>query len=90
MDTILQGFSTYYGLDWMSMALGVYGWYLITNRNAAGFASNFCASLCSVVVAVMSGQYGFVVANLIFMGIAIRGYWAWSRLVGTPEIQAAE
>lgn len=79
MSEVFQSFFAYYGLDWMTMILGLWGGYLLTQKNSAGFAFNFIASFCAFAVALMSGQYGFIVYNFIFMGIALKGYRGWSK-----------
>ncbi len=79
MDALLSSLSTYFGLDWLTMFLGLWGSYLITKRQAAGFAIGFCGSLAALAVAMISGQYGFIVYNTISMAIACKGYLGWSR-----------
>lgn len=90
MNTVFQELFAYYGLDWLTMVFGLWGGYLLTCRNPIGFAMNFVAGLCAFAVAVLSGQYGFIVYNFIFMGIALKGYWGWGRSEDSPQIQAAE
>ncbi|MDD3020293.1 MAG: hypothetical protein PHX61_04840 [Alphaproteobacteria bacterium] len=79
MTEFFQNIFAYYGLDWLTMFLGLWGSYLITKRRAVGFAMLFCSSLAALAVAMMSGQYGFIAYNTISMAIACKGYLGWSR-----------
>ncbi|HNQ92785.1 MAG TPA: nicotinamide mononucleotide transporter [Alphaproteobacteria bacterium] len=90
MGTVFQDIFAYYGLDWLTMVFGLSGGYLVANQNPVGFVVNFVASICALIVAIMSSQYGFIVANIFFMGIAMKGYWGWSKPAEQPQIQAAE
>lgn len=67
----------YYGLDWMALLFGVTGSWLIGGMRREGFFFSMSACLCGFIVAFMSGQYGFVVYNLILISLSTRGYIKW-------------
>ncbi len=76
-EAFLNSFSIYYGLDWLALAAGVYGSYLMTNRNRIGFLMTGIGCLSGFAVALISGQFGFVAYNLILMGMMVRGFLLW-------------
>ena len=90
MGSVFQDIFAYYGLDWLTMVFGLWGTYLITNHKPVGFAINFVSALCAFAVASLSGQYGFIVYNFLFMMVALKGYFGWVKPEGVVQIQAAE
>ena len=70
-------FTTYYGLDWISSVLGLIGLYFVTEHNRWGFVLTAVSVLLATVVAVMAGQYGFLLANVVTLVLAVRGYRKW-------------
>lgn len=79
LEALHQSFTTYYGLDWGAMLLGMIGYFLVTNRNRFGFLISTCGCLCGFGVAMISDQYGFIVYNLILISMQARGFILWSR-----------
>lgn len=77
VEMILNSFSTYYGLDWLALVAGVCGSYLMTNRNRFGFLITGIGCLSGFAVAMISGQFGFVVYNAILLGMMVRGFLLW-------------
>ena len=77
LETLLNSFSIYYGLDWLALGTGVLGSYLLTNRNRAGFLLSGIGCLSGFAVAMISGQFGFVAYNLILIGMMVRGFLLW-------------
>lgn len=77
IETFLNSFSIYYGLDWLALAAGVLGSYLLTNRNRIGFLLSGIGCLSGFAVAIISGQFGFVAYNLILIGMMMRGFLLW-------------
>ena len=65
MEQLIESFQTYYGLDWAVLGLGLYANMLIANKKKIGFLINIIACMCGFSVAVISGQFGFVVFNCI-------------------------
>ena len=85
MADILGIFTSYYGLDWLALAFGISGSYLITNQNRMGFVLCGVGCLCGFAVAAMSAQFGFVMYNVILIAIMIRGYINLSRYQAQGE-----
>jgi nicotinamide riboside transporter PnuC len=75
MEILLQ----YYGLDWLSMILGFTGAWMITEKRPIGFLFTILSVLFALATALMANQYGFVIANIISIGIAGRGYYKWKN-----------
>lgn len=76
MDTIFEALTHYYGLDWVAMAMGLYGTFLLTRQNRLGFLLTSIACVCGLTVAVMSHQAGYIVYNFILMGMTAKAFWA--------------
>ena len=79
MESILHALTQFYGLDWATMVFGLTGAYLLTARNKMGFVFNLVACVCALSVAVISGQVGFIVYNLVFIGLMLRGFLNWNN-----------
>ncbi len=75
--TLIEIFGEYYGLDWLSVAFGLYGLHLITEHRRIGFIFTILSVTVASVIAVVAHQYGFIVANVITAYISIRGYRKW-------------
>ena len=86
MDFLFQ----YYGLDWASMILGFTGAWMITEKNANGFLFSILSVIFALMTALMANQYGFIVANVISMVIAGRGYYKWMMSERKPAIIHSE
>ena len=74
MNSIMDALTTYYGLDWLAMALGLLGMYQITLGNRIGFLFSSLACICGLLVSSISGQVGYVVYNLILMTMMSRTF----------------
>ncbi|MBN8522072.1 MAG: nicotinamide mononucleotide transporter [Alphaproteobacteria bacterium] len=77
MNDFLKALSLYYGLDWLTLLLGVSGLYLVTKKKKIGFLVSICSCCCGLFVAIVSKQYGFIVHNLVLISIMLRGYFIW-------------
>lgn len=88
LDDLLQSFTTYYGLDWGAMLLGMIGYFLVTNRNRLGFLLSMCGCLCGFGVAMISDQYGFIVYNLILISMQTRGFVLWGQKAAPVPVRA--
>lgn len=74
MSDFLEIFGRFYGLDWATLLLGVSASFLITGgRLKPGFIVNAMACVAALIVAVMSGQTGFVVYNILLFAMNMRG-----------------
>ena len=79
MNQIIESFSLYYGLDWLAFGAGLWGMYLITNKNRLGFAMSIIACLSGFAVALISSQFGFVIYNAVLITMMVRGFLNWGR-----------
>ncbi len=86
MDMLLSIFGQYYGLDWIALCCGVSGTWLLTNRNRIGFCLGALGCCAGFGAALLSGQFGFVVYNVILIAMMTRGFIRW----GGNNMQAAE
>ena len=73
----MEIFFQYYGLDWLSAIAGILGLYLVSEKKRIGFLVTAIAVLLAVIVALMAGQYGFLVANTVTLILSIRGFYRW-------------
>jgi ABC-type sulfate transport system permease subunit len=78
-DAFMNSLATYYGADWLAMFFGFSGAWLVTNKNKHGFVLTIISLCFAVTTAVIAGQFGFIMANLINMAIAVRGFVHWRR-----------
>lgn len=79
-ELLLNSFQTYYGLDWLSMLLGFYGTWLITEQNRKGFLFLIVSVILAAITAIIANQFGFIVANMINACIATRGFFKWKTI----------
>lgn len=89
-EGIIQSFQTYYGLDWAALTFGMCGCYLVTNRNRFGFLFSMTGCICGFGVAMISNQYGFIVYNIILIGLQSRGFILWGKAEHRDAVQTAE
>jgi nicotinamide riboside transporter PnuC len=73
----MELFLAYYGLDWLSSFLGLFGLYLVSEKRAIGFVFTALSVVLAAAVALMAAQYGFLVANTVTFVLAVRGYVKW-------------
>lgn len=76
-EVLIESFARYYGMDWLAMIFGFTGAWMITNKNKTGFILTLISLCFALMTALIAEQFGFVFANLISMGIAIRGFIHW-------------
>ena len=81
IETIIQSFNLYYGLDWLAFASGLAGMYLPTRKNRYGFLLSILCCISGFAVAMMSTQYGFIAYNLVLMSLMAKGYREWGQEV---------
>ena len=79
LTQLLEGFSRYYGLDYVSFILGVSGTILLTKKNEFGFLFTASSVVLASIVAVIAQQYGFLIANSVSFVLLIRGFLVWKR-----------
>lgn len=86
MSSILPVFFQYYGLDWLSVLLGLIGTYMLGEHRKEGFLLIVMSVSCAASVAVMAETYAFLVANLAAIFLNIRGYIRWGHKKAGQEI----
>lgn len=86
LDAIIESFQTYYGLDWMTLCLGLVGSFLVSEQKRIGFLFSICSCMAGFSIACLSGQYGFVVYNCLLIAIMGRGFLKWGA--GETSVRA--
>lgn len=76
-DFLIESLKIYYGLDWIAFLTGITGMYLLSEKNKLGFIFQSISVFCSLVVASIALQYGFIVSNTVTFIIVIYGYFNW-------------
>ena len=79
IEQILQGITTYYGLDYLSFIFGVIGTILLTKKNEIGFIMSAISVAFASIVSIIAGQYGFILANTVTFVLLISGFMAWRK-----------
>jgi hypothetical protein len=76
---------TYYGLDWIAMALTLLASYLLGNRNHWGFIVFIVANaIWTFLGFFMMNSIGMGIGNAIFLALNAIGWWKWRREAHTP------
>ncbi|MDZ7781730.1 MAG: nicotinamide mononucleotide transporter [Halioglobus sp.] len=80
----------YYGIDWAAMALTVIAIYLLGNKHWIGFVLMIAGNLCWIILGLLSDSVALMIANLVFIGMNVRGIWKWRQEQdnGAPEAAA--
>lgn len=81
----------YYGLDWGVLTFGLISTILMTNGSLKlGMKIGLLTCACGFTCALLSGQNGFIVYNLLLMGVNIRGLLRGDRRgIAREVVQAA-
>lgn len=82
IQILMDSFSKYYGLDWLSFATGLAGMYLLTQKRKTGFLLSGVAYLSGIATAAIAQQFGFVFYNFALIFLMYRGYQEWKKPVG--------
>lgn len=61
------------------MIIGFIGMYFLSEGNTYGFLIIFVSVLLAFIVAIMANQYGFIIANLVNMAFALRGFFKQNK-----------
>lgn len=78
MEELITALTRFYGLDWLTMLLGLTGMWLLSRQDKRGFAINAVACMASLSVAFISGQSGFIAYNLILIVMMVKGFRSWN------------
>lgn len=69
----------YYGVDWLAMVSTFISLYLLGKKNRHGFLFGLLANFSWMTFGVMAQSLANVVANILFTGLNIRGYYNWGK-----------
>lgn len=72
--------------SWALVSVGMFGQYLTTKKNPAGFVVGLGAQLMWLLYALSTNQYGFVVSAVGFGCIYVLGFYRWTA----PKIKETE
>jgi len=76
----MENISTYYGIDWAAIILGLYAVYLLGNKRKIGFIYFSISNALWIILGVFyMSSYGMAIGNLAFLLINIRGYIQWHQ-----------
>ena len=79
MNNFFETLFQFYGLDWLTMILGLTGTYFISNQDKRGFVFSALACISSLAAAIISAQFGFVVYNIVVIALMLKGFMTWNR-----------
>ncbi|MBU6234356.1 MAG: hypothetical protein KGQ41_00795 [Alphaproteobacteria bacterium] len=91
METLHALFGTYYGLDWLTLMIGLTSSYMVSGgRLKAGFTIGILSCAGGMTLAYMSAQQGFIVYNGLLIGMNIRGILRGDRRASTRAVPVNE
>lgn len=71
---------TYYGLDWLAMALSLLAVYLLGNKSVSGFWLFIIANAIWIFTGIaLMESYGIAAGNAVFLVLNARGIAQWSK-----------
>ena len=79
MNEFLSGLTTYYGMDWLAMCIGLYANFLITRQKRHGFLLASIACCLGLTVAAMSHQIGYVAYNGLLIAMMGRAFFSMPK-----------
>jgi hypothetical protein len=77
MEQLWDVLLKFYGLDWIGMIVSFYGTYLITKRDRIGFIYCIMGCISGGTVSYLTNIPSYILYNMIFLVINIKGYWNW-------------
>ena len=86
MDNLWQ----FYGLDWLSLFLGLSGTYLLGNQSRVGFLLGGGSVVMALGVSIMIGSVPFIFSNCLSLVLFARGFYKWSLPASMPSRAAPE
>jgi hypothetical protein len=82
----MSAFLTYWGADWVAMALRLTAVYMLGNRARAGFLVFASANLVWIVLGLFfMNSLAIAVGNLAFLTMNLRGFVRWTPAVAIPS-----
>lgn len=79
LSEILNWFSRYYWLDYISFILGIIGTILLTKKNEFWFLFTASSVALASIVAIIAQQYWFLIANWLSFFLLIRWFIVWKK-----------
>lgn len=80
MEQLQALIGNYYGLDWGVLLFGLLSThYLTTGRLRMGFAIGIFTCICGFSAALLTGQNGFIIYNILLVGMNVRGIMTGDR-----------
>lgn len=80
MEKLLyESMINYYGVDWLAMFSTFISLYLLGKKNRYGFIFGLVANISWMTFGIMAQSVANVVANILFTGLNIKGYYNWGR-----------
>jgi len=74
----------HYGIDWLAMVLTFFAIYSLGNKKRYGFVIMMTGNACWVFLGLRFQSWGMVAANLIFLGMNVRGFFLWASPPALP------
>lgn len=65
--------------SWLLTLTGVTGMYVVGKKNRSGWLIAAGSQLLWITFGAITGQYGFIIAALIYGTIFIKNYINWSK-----------
>lgn len=82
----MENLLSHYGIDWLAMALSLYGAYLLGNKKEVGFIIFAISNVIWILLGLFfMSSYGMAIGNLAFCLINLRGYISWKRNDNDPK-----
>jgi hypothetical protein len=76
----VENLLAHYGIDWLAMALSLYGAYLLGNKKEIGFIIFAISNVIWILLGLFfMSSYGMAIGNLAFFLINLRGYVSWKK-----------
>jgi hypothetical protein len=85
----VENLFAHYGVDWLAMALSLYGAYLLGNKQKLGFIIFAISNVFWVLLGLFfMSSYGMAIGNSLFFLINVRGFINWNRATLKEESAA--
>lgn len=65
--------------SWLLSAFGITGIWLAGSKRSVGWLIGIMTQFLWITYAVVSHQYGFILASLCYGGVYLRNYLAWRK-----------
>ena len=69
----------YFYLDWLGMALGMLGLWLLGNRDRRGFVAFMISNLIWIAIGFWISSLAMILGNAVILVVNARGWRRWTR-----------